>query len=306
MSPVVVDRKTHLGVPLRVQLGLVESTSSSCTEFDLEALARRFFNTSQTSPGSADLEYSDLVLDLDIGLDLKMLGDMPFSYSWSQSLSLDTTVKPAGTNSQTPSNSSNSSSESDSAKQCLQCLFTMFDDECCVPLNEGFAVNFLDLAVEDSQHALQLSASLSLNVSSVTVLLDTSDIVVVQSSSGSSSPSVVCDSILALRATFETVSNHALPPQHEGGGCFEGSRAKAGIPRQFDQLGGVELHVDPVFARHNGSVLCGGAMDATSGAAYSSRVRLVVFRKDALPLLQALHKGVTRQVAYAVYMCACV
>jgi hypothetical protein len=178
-----------------------------------------------------------------------------------------------------------------------------------VPLNEGFAVNLLDLAVEDSQHALQLSASLSLNVSSATVLLDTSDIVVVQaaqSSSGSSSPSVVCDSILALRATFEPVSNYALPPQHEGGGCFEGSRAKAGIPRQFDQLGGVELHVDPVFARHNGTVLCDRAIDATSGAAYSSRVRLVVFRKDALPLLQALHKGVTRQVAYAVYMCVCV
>jgi hypothetical protein len=286
MSPSVVDRNMPLGATMRLQLGLVDNPSTSCMELDLEALAQRLNWGTQSN--SSMYENLDIVLDLEVGLILKLIGDMPLPYTLSISFPLGPSTQismpPSPTNSTSLAPPSPPTDET--SQPCTSaCIFTMFEDDCCAPLNQIFSVSLLDLKVDDSQQTLQLFASMSLNLSGPVQLMP-SDVLVRANTS--------CNSMLMLRAAFEPLSNY-----HESrgrGACVTGEKGTrcstvCNDKLELNHLGGMEVHVDPILVRYNDTTTCS---QANFPETHHLRIRAVVPRNNTLSLLQALREGSSR------------
>jgi hypothetical protein len=260
----------------------------------------------QDIPQPSGQDDWNLIADAEVNLYLKLLGDLPFGYTLKQAFSIDpaqllAAARPAAppqasSNSSSPGpDSSNPPSTNETAEiKCkTRCVFTTFDDDCCARNDYGVSFSVSDPIIADTAHMLDLSAILLLNFSGP-----------VQFDHPQASPqgyvsNMACGPALALRAAFEPLG--ANMPARNGwnssscsGGSEQSQRAQS--EGQGPRGGGIEVHVDPISMAYNEALLC-----THSGAAstYGTKVRLVVLRKYALPLLQALRMGNFRFMSLA-------
>ncbi len=309
MSPVTVESKTHTSAASTVTVGVIKGAQPSL-DLDLKQIIS-WFNASDTFSETSDQLELDIVVRSD--LHLSLLAGLPFYYRLPMyfnvpeeqirtALSAQVNLSQNATKPTPPHYEANDRRRSSTPCVEVQCLFTTFDNESCVMPNSTLAAWMLDAAAEDTLHRLDLSSTVLMNMSGP-VQFD-------HPSSGDASDGNR-NHVVSLRMLLvqELEGMRQLSSSSRGKSSMHGQRYNEGLyearsgEESTSSRGGFELTIGPSIC----SSECNDDDDDDDKSAgntvsgYGAQLRVRIWRKDSLALLQGLRDGFGRCVC--MYVC---